>query len=132
MILLDTHVLVWLLFDEHRLGEQTRQLIEHSWATSQAAASAITFWEVAMLHDKGRLVLLTDIGSWRMSLLEEGLVEIPVTGDIAIRAAGLTDLHPDPADRFIVASALDGHQLITADQRILAWSGHLSRLDARA
>ena len=57
MILLDTHVLVWLLSDEQQLGTQTRQLIAHAWSNDEAAVSTISFWEVAMLQDKGRLVL---------------------------------------------------------------------------
>ena len=43
----------------------------------------------------------------------------------------ITDFHADPADRIIVATALGGHRLVTADERILAWSGNLDRLDAR-
>ena len=83
-----------------------------------------------MLRQKGRLDLLTDIGSWRMSLLRDGLIEIPVDGEIGIRANELADFHPDPADRLIVATALAGHRLVTADRRLLSWSGPLSRLDA--
>ncbi len=130
MILLDTHVLVWLLWDDRRLGKRTRQVIDRSWAAGEAAVSAVTFWEVAMLHGKGRLALLTDIGLWRLSLLEEGLVEIAVDGEVAIRAGLLPNLHGDPADRLIVATALQGHQLLTADHRLLEWPGHLSRLRA--
>ncbi len=36
----------------------------------------------------------------------------------------------DPADRLIVATALEGHQLVTADHRLLQWPSHLSRLRA--
>lgn len=57
-------------------------------------------------------------------------MEIPVDGDIGIRAVSLPDLHSDPADRLIVATALDGHRLVTADQRMLAWPGRLDRLTA--
>lgn len=131
MTLLDTQVLVWSLFDDRRLGPQTRQAIGRAWAASETAVSAITFWEVAMLRDKGRLALLVDIASWRVGLLDEGLIEIPVDGEVGIRAVGLLDFHADPADRLIVATALRGHQLVTADQRILDWSGQLNRLDAR-
>ena len=130
MILLDTHVLVWLLWDDRRLGKRTHQVIDRSWAAGEAAVSAVTFWEVAMLQGKGRLALLTDIGLWRLSLLEEGLVEIAVDGEVAIRAGLLPNLHGDPADRLIVATALKGHQLVTADHRLLQWPGHLSRLRA--
>ena len=51
-------------------------------------------------------------------------------GEIGIRAATLPDFHADPADRLIVATALEGHRLVTADRRILDWPGQLSRLDA--
>ena len=53
MILLDTHVLVWLLSDDRRIGKQTREAVDRSWARGEAAVSAITFWEVAMLENKG-------------------------------------------------------------------------------
>ena len=130
MIILDTQVLVWLLFDDRRLGRQARQTIARAWAASEAAVSAITFWEVAMLQDKGRLTLLMDTGAWRASLLAEGLREIPVNGAIGIRAASLSGFHDDPADRLIVATALEGPRLITADERILAWPGTLDCLRA--
>ena len=130
MILLDTHVLVWLLFDDRRLGRRTRRAIDRSWAAHEVAVSAVTFWEVALLHEKRRLTLLRDIASWRQTLFQDGLVEIAVDGEIGIRAASLTDFHADPADRLIVATALGGHQLVTADHRILSWSGHLRQLDA--
>ena len=83
-----------------------------------------------MLYEKGRLELLVDIGTWRVSLLNEGLVEVPVDGEIAARAGLLPDMRGDPADRIIVATALDRHRLVTADRRILEWPGRLNRLDA--
>lgn len=131
MILLDTQVLVWLRSGNSRLGSQAGNAIELSWASGEVAVSAISFWEVAMLHDKKRLNLLQDIGNWRKSLMEEGLVEIAVDGEIGIRSVNLADFHGDPADRIIVATALGGHQLVTADGKILGWPGPLSRLDAR-
>lgn len=95
------------------------------------AASAFSFWEIALLHHKGRIKLLQDITSWRARLLDDGLIEIPVDGDIAIRSYNLADFHADPADRIIVATALGGHSMVTADERILSWSGQLRRIDAR-
>ena len=71
MMLLDTHVLIYLLFNPARLGSQTRQAIGTEWPLGNVAVSAITFWEVAMLHDKGRLTLLQNIESWRTSLLND-------------------------------------------------------------
>lgn len=84
-----------------------------------------------MLKQKGRIWFTEDVASWRLSQLEQGLIELPLTGLIGIRAAELPDFHADPADRIIVATALEGHQLVTADSRILHWPSQLSTLDAR-
>lgn len=80
---------------------------------------------------KGRLTIDAELDGWRRNLLASGLVELSVDGDIAIRAGLLRHLHGDPADRIIVATALDGHRLVTADAAILAWPRDLARLDAR-
>lgn len=130
MILLDTHVLLWQQEDNPRLGRSARQVIELALDADDAAVSAITFWEVAMRVQKGRLDVLSDVAAWRRDLVSRGLHEIPVDGGIATRAGLLPDLHGDPADRLIVATALEGHQLLTADRRLLGWSGPLNRLDA--
>lgn len=130
-MLLDTQVLVWVRSGAGKLGRRSRDAISRAVQQGDVAVSAISFWEVAMLQEKGRLTLLRDISSWREALLDDGLVEIPVNGAIAARAGGLAGMHGDPADRLIVATALDGHQLVTADERILGWPGQLHRLDAR-
>ena len=132
MILLDTHVLLWLLTDDGRLGSQTRRTLDARWRTGEVAVSSISFWEVAMRVQNGRLDFRFDLNAWRVRLLESGLVEIPADGGIALRAGLLSGMHGDPADRIIVASALhQGHTLLTADHQILGWSGELDRLDAR-
>ncbi|MDE2762260.1 MAG: type II toxin-antitoxin system VapC family toxin [Gemmatimonadota bacterium] len=131
MILLDTHVVLWSRVGDPRVGPGCGRLIERALREARLATSAFSFWEIAMLHEKGRIDLGHDMRAWRTRLLEDGLVEIPVDGDIAIRANGLTGFHADPADRLIVATALGGHTLVTADERILSWSGRLDRLDAR-
>ncbi len=130
MMLLDTHVIVWLLFDERRLGLETYRVIDDGWSAGSVAVSAISFWEVGMRIQKGRIDLRLDLDAWRRDLLEQGLVEIPVDGEVAARAGLLPNMHGDPADRLIVATALGGHQLVTADRRILDWPGQLNRLDA--
>lgn len=131
MILLDTHVLLWSRLALPHIGPACRRLLEQGLREGSLAASAFSFWEIAMLHEKGRIELGYDKRAWRTRLLEDGLVEIPGDGDIAIRANELAGFHGDPADRLIVATALGGHTLVTADERILSWSGRLDRLDAR-
>ena len=130
MILLDTQVLVWTRFGDRRLGTRARREIDEATQEANVAVSAISFWEIAMLREKGRLTLLNDVATWRDELLRDGLVEIAIDGAIGIRANELADFHPDPADRLIVATALGVHRLVTADRRILDWPGSLDRLDA--
>ena len=131
LTLLDTHVLIWLRLDDSRLGPVARAIADQAWQRGEAAVSAITFWEIAMRHAKSRIELPTDPRTFRETLLNSGLTEIPVDGALGVRAGLLPDLHGDPADRIIVATALDGHRLVTADRRILNWSGRLDRIDAR-
>ena len=131
MILLDTHVLLWYERGDRRLGAQARRVFESALQEGDVAISAISFWEVGMQIQEGRLVLSLDLDAWRRDILDQGLVEIPVDGIISARAGLLADIHGDPADRLIVSTALEGHQLLTADERILDWPGNLSRTDAR-
>ena len=130
-MLLDTQAVMWLRLGDPRLGPQSRLEIEREWQSGEVYVSAITFWEIAMLIDKGRITFPEDVLSWRREQLVQGLIEIPVTGEIAARAGALSDIHGDPADRIIIATALEGHLLTTSDRRILAWPGPLQRLDAR-
>ena len=131
MTLLDTHVLLWLRSGDRRLGTIARREIEQAWQVGAVAVSAISFWEVALLRLKRRIAFAGDLALWRREQLDQGLVELPVDGEVGIRASGLSGFHADPADRIIVATAQDGHRLLTADKRILAWAGSLNRHDAR-
>ncbi len=131
MILADTHALIWLRTGDARLGAVARRALDNALRDEEFAVSAMTFWEVAMLRSKDRLDFPEDVGLWRRELLRQGLAEIPVDGEIGIRANALPDFHADPADRIIVATAQAGHRLVTGNERILAWGGNLARLDAR-
>lgn len=132
MIVLDTHVLVWARADERGLGRKARTLLELRWKTGEVAVCAISFWEAALLQARGRLELPTAADVWRADLLADGLVELAVDGDGAVRAVGLGGLPNDPADRLIIATALQhGAALVTADERLLAWPHPMVRHDAR-
>ena len=130
-VLLDTHALVWLLEGDQHLGHETRRLADIAVREDALRVSAMTFWEVGMLVQRGRLILVQPVTNWRHNVLELGIAEIPVSGDIGILATELEDFPLDPADRIIAATALvHGARLITADASILGWKGQLSRHDA--
>ena len=131
MILLDTHVLIWVDIDEPTLGKTTRRLIRDAWAVAELAVSAVTFWECAMLHTQKRIRLPKSPLAWRGELLSTGINELAVDGETAILATELDRLHKDPVDRFIAASAIKhGAVLITADERLLRWRHAVRRQNA--
>ena len=131
MILLDTHALAWSMFEDRKLGRKSRTLIDRFWPSGNVAVSAVTFWELGLLEARGRVTLPAALGAWREDIINAGLVELPLTGTIAVRTLELDGLPNDPADRFIVATALvHGAALLTADERLLNWRHSLERHDA--
>ena len=131
-VLLDTHALIWLTAQPDRLGRQALRLAEKAQSKSCLHVSAISFWEIAMLVQRGAIRLRTSTDQWRADVLKLGVQEVGVDGRIAIRATELMEFHPDPADRMIVATALDlGATLLTADAVLLEWHSKLKRQDAR-
>lgn len=135
MILIDTHVLVWAVQDDPRLGRKARTVINDSTRNSRILVSAITPWEIAMLSEKGRLVLGDDVSRWIDRVLAlPGIALATLEPQIAVGSVRLPGgFHADPADRIIVATARF-HQipLMTADQAILDYGakGHVAVLAA--
>ena len=133
MILLDTHVLLWLDAGDRRLGPESRAAIDQALREDRLACSAISFWEVAMLVQRGRVTVRQPLAAWRDDLLASGLLEIPVDGAIGMYAVALESFPADPADRMIAATAHHhSYTLLTADQRILSSDLAVKTLDARA
>ena len=131
-VLLDTNALIWTVEGHERLGPDSRNIADVAFGEDRLFVSAISFWEVALLTRRGRVVLAYPIGEWRQIALSLGIEELPLTGEIGIRAAELDGLPGDPADRIITATAMaQGATLITADASILGWSGTVARHDAR-
>ena len=131
MLFLDTHVLVWLDEGSPRLGAQALQAINGALASGQLGVASISFWEIAMLVRKRRLDIRIELDVWRLELLQNGLLEIPLQGSTALRAGQLQNFHGDPADRMIVATALEhSATLVTADQKILDWGNLHQKIDA--
>lgn len=103
MLVLDTHVAVWWAGEPRRLGRVARARIA---AADQLGIPAIAFWEVALLVRKRRLDLGMPVGEWARAIQTVPRVAVlPLTAEIAVQADEL-QMHADPADRFIVATAL--------------------------
>ncbi len=131
MTLVDTQPLIWYFTANRRLGPRAHNRMDEASFRDDAAFSVISLWEIGMLQQKGRLETNMTAAQWREHLITRGFNEIPVDGTIAVRASELPDMHGDPADRIIVATALEGHLLITSDGPILNWPHQLDRFPAR-
>jgi PIN domain nuclease of toxin-antitoxin system len=118
VIVLDTHAWIWWATDDRRLPVGARRRIE---AASRVGVCAISVWEVAMLVERGRLKLDRDVLDWALAALDLPKAELlELTPAIAVRSARPGDgFHGDPADRIIVATALEHRApLVTRDERI--------------
>ena len=129
-LLLDTHVLIWLAEGAEELGEQARRAIDEATNGAGLAVSAISFWEIALLAERGRISLAEPVRAWRERVLAApGLLESALDGAVGVEAVQLPgELHADPVERILIATArLTGWRLATRDRRILdyAAAGHL-------
>ena len=114
-VLLDTHVVLWLLDDSARLGAQARQRIVAAAAVFVSAAST---WEMAIKSAAGKLALPTDLDD---AIVRSGVRDLPITRQhtLAIDQSALP--HKDPFDAMIVAQAtVERLTLVTADEKLLA------------
>ncbi len=118
-MLLDTHIWIWSLMDPLRLGSRLRRTLTA--ADTQLWLSPISAWEAGLLIGKARLRVQGSAEDWVATALERvPMQEAPLTHEIALASLSLTLPHPDPADRFLVATALHLElHLATADQRLL-------------
>jgi len=123
--LLDTHVLVWLLSDSSRISGKVYSRIEKAADKDDLYVSAITPWEIAMLVAKGRLRLSRDVAEWLAAALGlPGVHLAPLSPGIAVESTRLPgEVHPDPADRILLATARNlNATLVTADERLLDYA----------
>jgi PIN domain nuclease of toxin-antitoxin system len=126
-LLLDTHVLVWMVEGSDQILSTTREEIEQAAAEDTLLVSAITPWEIALLVSKSRLRLSCDVGEWVDTALKKpGVSLAPLLPSIAVASTRLPwDVHPDPADRILLATARHlGATLVTADRQILEYAAH--------
>lgn len=136
MIVLDTHVLIWALQDQPRLGPEARNLLNRCSQDSAFGVSAITSWEIALLAEKGRLGLTRDAGVWVEEALSHPRIRLlPIEPKIALDSVRLPGkFHSDPADRFIIATSRHWDvPLLTADAAMVSYGkrGHVRVVNAQ-
>ncbi len=119
MILLDTHVLIWMSSDPKRLSKKARAAIREARQKTGIAAASITLWELAWLAENRRILVSGSVESFVRETISRVIV-MPMTPEIVALAVRLPSDYPkDPADRLIASTAIvDGIPLVTADERV--------------
>ncbi len=119
-LLLDSHVVLWLLLDDRRLTAGSRALL--GGGESECYVSVVTWWELAIKQSRGVASFPLPISEIRTAALQAGLRELSVTAMHTLRVAELPLLHRDPFDRMLIAQALsEPMRLVTADAAVAAY-----------
>ena len=119
MILLDTHVLIWLASEPAKLSRKAGEVIRAASQSGGIAISAITLWELAWLATHGRLDITGTAEVFVEEVSSRAAIR-PITAKIAVMANQLPATYSsDPGDRLIGATAMaEGIALVTKDKTI--------------
>lgn len=118
ILLLDTHVLLWVAFGDPRLSSKAKALIEDP--QQRVFVSVVSAWEIIIKHGNGKLPLNNDPELVFLDEVRDNQYEV-LTADLShiMRVAKLEDHHKDPFDRLLIAQTLsEGFVLLTDDGAI--------------
>jgi len=126
-LLLDTHILLWVLTDDPRLPADIRALILAE--GTDLFFSAASIWEISIKSSLKRADFPYDPSIVRKALLDNGYSELAVTGAHSIFVGSLPALHADPFDRMLVAQAnVEGMLLVTHDSKLEGYPGPIRKI----
>ena len=123
MIILDTHIWIWLVDENPKLSAQNREIVrEHQ--GSGLGISIISCWEIAKLVEKNKLALERPVEEWlELALNYPGVQLLELSLPIILESTRLSGFHADPADQIIVATAkVYRTSLLTQDEKILNYA----------
>ena len=110
-LLLDTHVLLWVMEDDPRLTASAHSLIVNA---SEVVVSSASIWEIAIKWRLGKIEENPEVVAEQLPAA--GLMELPVSNRHALATSRLPLLHRDPFDRLLVAQAIsENMRLLTSD-----------------
>lgn len=125
-LLLDTHVLLWWLTDDEKLGQETKGLIADP--RNEIIISAASNWEISIKRSLGKLEAPEDMDS---VVEDNSFLKLPISPYHGDQAGLLPNIHRDPFDRMLIAQAqAEGLILVTADDKIIKYP--FRTMDARS
>ena len=115
-VLCDTCALIWLATGDARLSRMGRAMIRDA---ELLCFSSISIWEIARKVKAGELEIPVSPTLFAAMLVKQyGMKELPLDNAIMLRASALPEIHKDPEDRFIIATALlNDCVVVTGDHR---------------
>jgi PIN domain nuclease of toxin-antitoxin system len=113
-MILDTCALLWLAIDQRMLSESALGMIAES---SVVGVSAISAFEIGQKHKRGQLELSLPPKQWfQRAIARHNLTVVDLSAEICLRATELPEIHKDPFDRLIIATAMStGRPVLTGD-----------------
>lgn len=123
-LLLDTHVWIWVAAGDSILAPKVRKSIERAKACEYLFISPISIWEISMLVERKKIQLEMDLTDWLKQWVElPGIMTATFSFQVALLSNRLPgNIHGDPADRILVASAYEENAvLVTADEKLLKY-----------
>jgi len=113
-LLLDTHVLLWSLAGDDRLGDRAVDLIEDG--RNVVYVSAASIWEISIKRSLGKLRVPGDVPT---EVDAASFVRLPISFEHAVEVAALPDLHADPFDRMLIAQARTDRLTLMTDDAVM-------------
>ncbi len=111
-LLLDTHVWIWWLTEDRRLGTKLRTTLGNRRA--EVFVSAVSAWEIAIKAALGRIRLPK--ADLEAEIVANGFVELQIRSRHGLLAGRLSPVHDDPFDRMLIAqSQIEGLTMVTSD-----------------
>ncbi|OHD80539.1 MAG: hypothetical protein A3J97_11070 [Spirochaetes bacterium RIFOXYC1_FULL_54_7] len=119
-LILDTCAVLWLVSGDAKLSLKAREHIE---TCDMVFVSAISCWEIALRQKKGELILPMPALAWFNEVIRHhNLIVLPLDVDVLAASVLLPEHHKDPADRFIIAQALNNLlAIVTADEKFILY-----------
>lgn len=113
-LLLDTHVLLWSLAGDDRLGDRAVDLIEDG--RNVVYVSAASIWEISIKRSLGKLRVPGDVPT---EVDAASFIRLPISFEHAVEVAALPDLHADPFDRMLIAQARTDRLTLMTDDALM-------------